>query len=78
MINLYNNETGEAVGTINLKQLTFLIDQLEEESTKDRDYYINRATLDMFEAQGADPELMSVLRTALGNQDEMELRWQHT
>lgn len=77
MINLYDNTTGELVGTINLKQLTFLMDQLEEESTEDRDYYINRVTLDVFEARGADPELMKVLREALGNEDEMEFRWQH-
>lgn len=77
MINLYDNTTGELVGTINLKQLTFLMDQLEEESTEDRDYYINRVTLDVFETRGADPELMKVLREALGNEDEMEFRWQH-
>jgi hypothetical protein len=77
MINLYDNETGELVGTINLKQLTYLMDQLEEESTEDRDYYINRATLDVFEARGADPDLLKELRNALGNQDEMEFRWEH-
>jgi hypothetical protein len=76
MINLYDTATGELAGTINLQQLTFLVDQLEEESTQDRDYYINRATLDVFEAQGADAELMMVLRKALGDKDEMELRWQ--
>ena len=77
MINLYDNETGELVGTINLKQLTYLMDQLEEESTEDRDYYINRATLDVFEARGADPDLLKELRNALGNQDVMEFRWEH-
>jgi hypothetical protein len=77
MINLYDNETGELVGTINLKQLTYLMEQLEEESTEDKDYYINRATLDVFEARGADPDLVKELRKALGNQDDMELRWEH-
>ena len=37
MIKLYDNETDDMVGTINLKQLGFLVEQLEEESTEDRD-----------------------------------------
>ena len=78
MIKLYDNETDEMIGTINLKQLGFLVAQLEEESTKDRDYYINQATLDVFEARGADADLMEVLRRGLGDRDEAEIRWVHT
>jgi hypothetical protein len=49
MIQLYEKETGVFVGTITEAQLQFLIDQLEEESADDTDYYIDHATLDLFE-----------------------------
>jgi processive 1,2-diacylglycerol beta-glucosyltransferase len=41
----------------------------------DQDYYIDLATLDMFEQHGADPQLLEVLRRALGSRQSMELRW---
>jgi hypothetical protein len=78
MIKLYDNESDELIGTINLKQLGFLVAQLEEESSRDQDYYINQATLDAFEARGADLDLMRVLRRGLGDRDEAEIRWVHS
>ena len=75
MIRLYDNETGAALGAITDAQLQFLIAQLEEESRTDRDYYINRDTLDGFEESGADASLLALLRAAMGNREEMEIRW---
>ena len=75
MIQLYDTESGAAVGTITEEQLDFLMDHLEEESLADQDYYINADTLDVFEAEGADPALVAVLRQALGEREEMEIRW---
>ena len=75
MIRLYDNETGASLGEITEEQLRVLVDQLEEESTEDNDYYLDRATLDLLEEEGADPSLMSVLRAALGSREDMEIRW---
>ena len=75
MIQLYDKETGASLGAITEEQLQFLADQLEEESPQDRDYYINEPTLDAFEAAGADPALLALLRKALGEREEMEIRW---
>jgi len=75
MIQLYDNETGAPLGAITEEQLRFLTDQLEEESPEDRDYYINEPTLDAFEEAGADPALLTLLRKALGEREEMEIRW---
>jgi hypothetical protein len=47
MANLYDSATGALIGTISETQLQALVDTLEEESVEDRDYYINRATVDM-------------------------------
>jgi hypothetical protein len=50
---------------------------LEEESLEDTNYYINQATVDMFEQQGASPALVTLLRTALGDAEDMDIRWEH-
>jgi hypothetical protein len=56
--------------------LDFLIDVLEEESSTDRDYYVDRDTLDYLAERGAEASLLSALRQALGTREEMEFRWE--
>ena len=73
MILLYSQ-----VGEISEDQLDFLIDNLEEEWTDDRDYYINRAMVDMLADRGADTALLQMLRNALGDKDEVEILWVDT
>jgi hypothetical protein len=75
MIELRDKETGRVLGSITGEQLQFLIDQLEEESSGDTDYYINSATLEMFEEAGIDPALLALLQQALGERDSMEIEW---
>ena len=75
MIMLTDKETGACFGTITETQLQFLIDQLEEEFTEDTDYYINQATLTMFEEAGAEASLLALLRQALGRREDMEIQW---
>ena len=75
MIQVHDKDTGAALGTITEAQLQFLIDQLEEESSDDQDYYINETTVDLFEQRGADMALIRFLRNALKGRSEMEIRW---
>jgi hypothetical protein len=75
MITIYDEASGTVYGTITEEQLKFLIGELEEESLEDTDYYISQATLDMFEMDGADPELLALLRKALGKREDMDIRW---
>ncbi len=75
MINVFDQSTGNQIGTITDEQLQFLIDQLEEESEEDRDYAITRMTVDFLAEQGADPELLALLGRALGDKDEVTIRW---
>lgn len=75
MIRLFDAESDAPLGTITEAQLEFLMDELEEESSTDRDYFINVATVDMLEEDGADPALLALLRSALGDREEMEIRW---
>ncbi len=75
MVHLFDKQTGAEVGTVTDDQLQFLADHLEEESDEDDDYYLNRSTVDFLESEGADAELIAVLRQALGDKDETEIRW---
>ena len=44
MIDLYNSETNEKLGSITEADLQVLVDGLEEESAEDQDYFIDEAT----------------------------------
>lgn len=75
MIQLYDNTTQVPLGIITEQQLQFLQDRLEEESSDDQDYYINRTTLETFAQSGADAALLDLLRQGLGDREDMEIRW---
>jgi hypothetical protein len=75
MVELRDKETGRILGSISDEQLQFLIDQLEEESETDTDYYIDAATLSMFEEKSINPLLLTLLRDALGDREGMEIEW---
>ncbi len=63
------------IGEITAEQLQFLQELLVEEDSQDRDYYINRDTLDMLESEGCDPQLLARLKDALGDKEEMDVSW---
>jgi len=78
MIEIFDKQTSRSLGTLSDEQFQFLLDNLEEESREDDDYYLNRATVDILEEQGADPHLVAMLRSALGAAEEAEIRWQRS
>lgn len=75
MPKLYNQTTGAEIGDITDDQLQFLIDQLEEEGTTDRDYFVNADTLAMFQDAGGDASLIALLRDAMGDAGEIDIEW---
>ena len=75
MITLRNKENNQRIGMIHEDQLQFLIDQLEEEDSKDQDYYVNRDTLELLKENGADNQLIKILTEALGNNDDLDVIW---
>ena len=75
MIDLFNSETNQPIGSISDADLQVIVDALEEESSDDRDYYINADTIDIL-AEQASPELVAMLRAALGEADGLEVRWE--
>ena len=75
MVQLYDAEQGGRLCAISEAQLKVLMDSLEEESPTDQDYYLTAATIDLLESDGADPELVALLRRALAGREGMEIRW---
>ena len=76
MIQLRDKNTNQLLGTIDDDDLRFLVDELEEESPTDQDYYFDSDTIDMLEDDGAPATLVSLLRQVLGMQDGMEIKWE--
>jgi hypothetical protein len=75
MITLRNKENNQKISTISEDQLQFLIDQLEEEDSKDQDYYLSRDTLELLKENGADSQLIKILTEALGDKDDLDIIW---
>ena len=74
MVDLFNVETNQLIGTVDDADLQALADALEEESSDDNDYFINADTVDMLAGQ-ASANLVELLRAAVGTSDGVEVRW---
>lgn len=75
MIKLYNKENNSFIGTITEEDLLLLEKVLVEESETDTDYFINPDTIDLIEDSKASPELITLLRSAVGQSDGIEISW---
>lgn len=74
MIKIYGQD-GSVAGELSDEQFAFLREQFEEEGGGDQDYYVDEATLALLEESGADAQLISILRTAIGPAGDGEVRW---
>ncbi len=48
---------------------------MEEESSKDRDYFIDLSTVDMLRNAGATEGLLDVLTQAIGESEGVDVEW---
>lgn len=78
MINLKHKDTGQQIGSFSEADLQYLIDELEEEHNEDKDYWLNRAQVEIMKEKGADASLIAMLESALGESDDMEVVWERT
>jgi len=76
MIALYDGESEEEIGRITEAQLDFLQEHLIEETLDSYSYNLTPATLVSLEANGAEPEVLAILKKALGPRTSMELRFE--
>ena len=63
------------IGEVLDRDVKLLRAQLEEEGETDRDYYIDRETIEMLAAHGARVELIQLLLGALGTDAGMDIEW---
>jgi hypothetical protein len=74
MIRLFDNDNDAPIGEITEAQLDFLQEQLIEETLDSTTFALAPATVDGLAMNGGDPEVVAVLRKALGARNSMELR----
>ncbi len=76
MPRLIRLDTGDEIGNIDDKQLAFLVEQLEEDNDDDKNYFVDRETLELLSDNGADPELLALLEKGMGDDEEMDIAWE--
>jgi hypothetical protein len=75
MITLWLKGTRTLIGTVDEADLRLLVDQLEEESETDVDYYISPATIGMLRQNGASAQLIGLLEQAVGDSEGVDIVW---
>ena len=76
MVKLYNKISNEFLGEITDIDLQFLIDNLVEENLEDIDYYINKVTFETLKEKGAGEDLLKIIESAMGSNDDVEIRYE--
>ena len=75
MVELFRKSDEMALGTISDDEFQFLEDNLEEESLSDDDYTLDKLTLEYLRGNGMSAHLYQMLAAALGEQEEIEIRY---
>lgn len=75
MITLSLKDSGAPIGEIDEADLKVLVDQLEEESGEDIDYYMTTATIELLEQNGASARLVDLLKQAVGDTEGVDVVW---
>ena len=75
-VRLTDKSNGVVLGSIDRDDLQFLIDNLEEESSRDADYFIDQATVQVLAEAGGKASLIAMLRDAVGTSDGIDVEWE--
>jgi hypothetical protein len=75
MPTLYDQSNDRRLGRISQQDLELLIEQLEETSRGDRDYYIDNQTFLRLTEAGASATLLDAIKMALDLSGEADIRW---
>ncbi|MEO7359184.1 MAG: hypothetical protein ABI120_02565 [Gemmatimonadaceae bacterium] len=76
LIDLYNKDTNELLGSITEAELQHVLNTVELESPRDDDFYMQKGTIELLGNDGlATVHLMKLLREAVGDSDGLEIRW---
>ena len=74
-IRISEKASGRTLGEVSEQDLQVLVGHMEEESSKDRDYYIESMSIDNLERLGASSGFVALLRGAVGSSDGVDIVW---
>jgi hypothetical protein len=74
MIRVYEAGTERLCGTLSDRQYEVLTEGLEEEDLDEAECVISADTIESLEDQGVEPDLLEILRAALGDKPEVTIR----
>ncbi len=74
MVRLYEAGTDRLCGTLSDRQYEVLTEGLEEEDLEEAECAISADTIALLEDQGVEPDLLDILRAALGDKPEVTIR----
>ena len=75
-IRIIDKQSGAHLGEIGAEDLQLMIDQFEEESSRDQDYFIDQDTINILAEAGASERLVALLREVVGTSEGVDIRWE--
>jgi hypothetical protein len=74
-IRITEKTSGRALGTVSEQDLAILVGYMEEESSKDQDYYVEGTAIAALEGRGASADFVAMLRNAVGTSEGIDIVW---
>jgi hypothetical protein len=76
MPRLYDASNNQLLGHVSQVDIDLLLAQMEEESSKDQDYYVDNDTFLRLTDAGASATLLDAIKMALDLGSEADIRWE--
>ena len=74
-IRISEKDSGRFIVEISAQDFDILIGHMEEESSRDQDYFVEHTAIDALERLGASKEFVSALRAEVGSSDGIDIVW---
>ncbi len=75
MPTLHMKDSNQHLAEISDTDLAHMVSVMEEESSTDKDYFIDLRTVDLLENAGASAQLITALKTALAGSEGIDVVW---
>lgn len=75
MPTLFLKDSNQFLAELSDADLAHMANLMEEESSKDTDYYIDLGTVDLLKSAGASQALTSALESAIGGSEGIDVVW---
>jgi hypothetical protein len=72
---LFLKDSNQFLTELSDTDLAHMVNLMEEESSKDTDYFIDLDTVDLLKSAGASQTLTDTLGSAIGNSEGIDVVW---